>query len=89
VFLNLSFFASCLCYMSLLHVFASYLISITDTALPKSGGSAAAAGSLVRQLGGTLIGYVFLLELDFLQGRAKLDAPVHTLLSSQEKALST
>ena len=48
------------------------------------GGSAAAAGSLVKKLGGTLIGYVFILELDFLKGRAKLDSPVYTLLSSQE-----
>jgi adenine phosphoribosyltransferase len=40
---------------------------------------------LVKQLGGTLLGYVFILELDFLKGRDKLDAPVYTLLSSQEK----
>lgn len=50
------------------------------------GGSAAAAGSLVGALGGTLLGYVFLLELDFLNGREKLKAPVYTLLSSQESA---
>jgi adenine phosphoribosyltransferase len=50
-----------------------------------TGGSAAAAGSLVKKLGATLIGYVFMLELDFLKGRDKLDAPVYTLLSSQEK----
>lgn len=50
-----------------------------------TGGSASAAGSLVRKLGGTLLGYVFMLELDFLKGRAKLDAPVYTLISSQEK----
>ncbi|KAF2707971.1 adenine phosphoribosyltransferase [Pleomassaria siparia CBS 279.74] len=50
-----------------------------------TGGSAAAAGSLVKKLGATLIGYVFMLELDFLKGRDKLDAPVLTLLSSQEK----
>jgi len=49
------------------------------------GGSAAAAGELVKQLGGQLVGYVFILELDFLKGRQKLDAPVYTLLSSQEK----
>lgn len=49
-----------------------------------TGGSAAAAGSLVKKLGGTLVGYVFILELDFLKGREKLDAPVYTLLSSQE-----
>ncbi|KAL8903154.1 MAG: hypothetical protein Q9171_007496 [Xanthocarpia ochracea] len=48
-----------------------------------TGGSAAAAGSLVKKLGGTLLGYIFILELDFLKGRDKLDAPVHTLLSSQ------
>ena len=50
-----------------------------------TGGSAAAAGSLVRQLGGTLLGYLFILELDFLKGRAQLDAPVQTLLATQEK----
>ncbi|KAL8688875.1 MAG: hypothetical protein Q9218_005317 [Villophora microphyllina] len=50
-----------------------------------TGGSAAAAGSLVKKLGGELIGYLFMLELDFLKGREKLDAPVYTLLSSQEE----
>ena len=50
-----------------------------------SGGSAAAAGSLVRKLKGELLGYVFLLELDFLKGREKLDAPVWTLLSGQKE----
>lgn len=52
------------------------------------GGSAAAAGSLVRKLGGNLLGYAFILELDFLKGREKLDAPVYTLLSSQEEGPS-
>lgn len=47
------------------------------------GGSAAAAGSLVKKLGGILLGYIFILELDFLKGRDKLEAPVYTLLSSQ------
>lgn len=50
-----------------------------------TGGSAAAAGSLVKKLGGELVEYIFMLELDFLKGRDKLDAPVYTLLSSQEK----
>lgn len=45
-----------------------------------AGGSAGAAGKLVEQLGGTLIGYLFILELDFLKGRDKLTAPVETLL---------
>ena len=48
------------------------------------GGSASAAGSLVQKLGGQLLGYIFILELDFLKGREKLQAPVYTLLSSQE-----
>lgn len=56
--------------------------TITDCLL---GGSAAAAGSLVKKLGGNLLGYLFILELDFLKGRDKLEAPVHTLLSSQEE----
>ncbi|KAF2755458.1 adenine phosphoribosyltransferas-like protein 1 [Pseudovirgaria hyperparasitica] len=51
-----------------------------------TGGSAAAAGSLVKQLGGTLLGYVFILELDFLKGRDKLDAPAITLLSGQTES---
>ncbi|KAL8699624.1 MAG: hypothetical protein Q9201_005900 [Fulgogasparrea decipioides] len=53
-----------------------------------TGGSAAAAGSLVKKLGGSLIGYLFILELGFLRGKEKLDAPVHTLLSSQKEGLS-
>ncbi|KAH7339224.1 adenine phosphoribosyltransferase-like protein 1 [Pyrenochaeta sp. MPI-SDFR-AT-0127] len=52
-----------------------------------TGGSASAAGSLVKKLGGTVVGYVFILELDFLKGRDKLDAPVYTLLASQEEKL--
>ncbi|QSZ29637.1 hypothetical protein DSL72_004153 [Monilinia vaccinii-corymbosi] len=45
-----------------------------------TGGSAQAAGRLVEQLGGTCMGYLFILELDFLRGRDKLNAPVATLL---------
>ena len=49
-----------------------------------TGGSASAAGSLVQKVGGVLLGYLFILELDFLKGREKLNAPAYTLLSSQE-----
>ncbi|KAK6612010.1 adenine phosphoribosyltransferase [Botrytis cinerea] len=45
-----------------------------------TGGSAQAAGKLVQQLGGHCMGYLFILELDFLHGRDKLSAPVATLL---------
>lgn len=48
--------------------------------LTPTGGSASAAGKLVEGLGGELIGYLFILELDFLKGRDKLTAPVETLL---------
>ncbi|OJD17124.1 adenine phosphoribosyltransferase [Emergomyces pasteurianus Ep9510] len=48
-----------------------------------TGGSASAAGALVQKLGGTLLGFIFMLELDFLKGREKLPAPAYTLLSTQ------
>ncbi|MDZ7289138.1 MAG: adenine phosphoribosyltransferase [candidate division KSB1 bacterium] len=38
-----------------------------------TGGTAAATGRLVERLGGTLLGFAFLIELDFLQGRKKLE----------------
>jgi adenine phosphoribosyltransferase len=31
------------------------------------------------------MGYLFILEIDFLKGRDKLKAPVHTLLYHSEK----
>jgi len=37
-----------------------------------TGGTAKAAASLVKRLGGTLYGLAFLIELDFLNGREKL-----------------
>ncbi|KAJ9625724.1 adenine phosphoribosyltransferase [Taxawa tesnikishii (nom. ined.)] len=49
-----------------------------------TGGSAAAAGNLVKKCGGELVGFVFLMELEFLKGRDKLSAPVYTLLTGQE-----
>lgn len=51
-----------------------------------TGGSAQAAGALVEKLGGKLMGYIFILEIDFLKGRDKLHAPVHTLLYYSDKA---
>ncbi|KAK3942773.1 phosphoribosyltransferase-like protein [Diplogelasinospora grovesii] len=48
-----------------------------------TGGSAAAAGSLVKKLGGELIGYLFILEIPFLKGREKLGGlPTVTLLET-------
>jgi len=51
-----------------------------------TGGTAAAAAELVRSAGGTVVGYSFLLELGFLNGRAKLDDSVayHSLVCVDE-----
>ncbi len=38
-----------------------------------TGGTAAAVGELVRRLGGKVAAYAFLVELDFLGGRGRLD----------------
>ena len=46
-------------------------VLIVDDVLA-TGGTAAAAATLVKQLGGNLLGMAFLIELSFLNGRAKL-----------------
>tara|TARA_Y100001968_G_scaffold290384_1_gene294134 strand:- start:44 stop:562 length:519 start_codon:yes stop_codon:yes gene_type:complete len=50
----------------------SKIIVIDD--LLATGGTACAAGKLIREAGGELIGYAFLIELTELQGRKKLDS---------------
>lgn len=46
-----------------------------------TGGSAAAAGRLIRELGGEVAAYLFLVELEDLAGRDRLDdAPVFSLV---------
>lgn len=50
-----------------------------------TGGTAAAAGRLVRRCGAEVAGYAFLVELDDLGGRARLaDAPVVSLVRYRE-----
>ena len=39
-----------------------------------TGGTACAAGNLIKEAGGNLIGYAFLIELTELKGRDKLDS---------------
>ena len=51
-----------------------------------TGGSAGAAGTLVKKSGGKTLGYLFLIELGFLDGKSKLDAPVYTVLKGQDEA---
>jgi len=45
-----------------------------------TGGTAAATLDLVKRLGGHVVGYSFLIELDFLGGRGRLDAEVRSLV---------
>ena len=46
-----------------------------------TGGTARATGDLVRQLGGDVLGFAFLIELTFLPGREKLAGEqLHTVL---------
>ncbi len=46
-----------------------------------TGGTAAATARLVERQGGTVEGFAFVIELDFLKGRARLgDRPVHALI---------
>ena len=45
-----------------------------------TGGSAAAAGSLVRQLQARVVEYVFVVSIPFLQGADKLEAPEYHLV---------
>lgn len=55
-------------------------VLIVDDVLA-TGGTAAAAGGLVRKLGGDVAGWAFLLELGFLNGRARLDGRARALLT--------
>ncbi|MCR9132042.1 MAG: adenine phosphoribosyltransferase [bacterium] len=47
-----------------------------------TGGSAVAATKLVQELGGIVVGYSFIMELSFLNGRALLEkeAPIESIL---------
>jgi len=49
-----------------------------------TGGTASAAVSLLRQVGGDVRAAAFIIELNFLKGREKLDVPVSTLISYDE-----
>jgi len=49
-----------------------------------AGGSAKAAGDLVAQLGGKTLEYLFIVEVAFLKGSSKLDAPVYSVTQIDE-----
>ena len=45
-----------------------------------TGGTASASITLLRELGADVAAAAFIIELNFLGGRAQLDAPVHSLI---------
>lgn len=49
-----------------------------------TGGSALGAGELIKKLGGNTIEYLFLIELTFLQGVKKLDAPTYSIVKQND-----
>ncbi|PPQ77282.1 hypothetical protein CVT25_010864 [Psilocybe cyanescens] len=49
-----------------------------------TGGSAKAAGELVAKQGGKTLEYLFVIELMFLQAASKLDAPVYSIVKSDD-----
>jgi adenine phosphoribosyltransferase len=48
------------------------------------GGSAMAAGELVKQQGGRTLEYLFVVGLSFLKGIEKLDAPSYVMIESDD-----
>jgi adenine phosphoribosyltransferase len=49
-----------------------------------TGGTAAALGEIVDRLGGEVVANAFLVELTFLGGRDRLDAPTYSLITYDE-----
>lgn len=49
-----------------------------------TGGSAKAAGELVAKAGGKTLEYLFIIELMFLQAATKLDAPLYSIVQSED-----
>jgi len=49
-----------------------------------TGGSAAAAGELIKKAGGITLGYLFIVSLPFLKGHEKLDAPIYAMIEAED-----
>ncbi|AFR94753.1 adenine phosphoribosyltransferase [Cryptococcus neoformans] len=49
-----------------------------------TGGSAAAAGELVKKAKGVTLEYLFIVGLPFLKGHEKLDAPVYSMIEAED-----
>ncbi|KAG8855607.1 adenine phosphoribosyltransferase [Tulasnella sp. 330] len=60
------------------------VVVIDDLIATGKCGSAKAAGALVKQLGGNVLEYVFVVGLVFLKGQEQLDAPVYSMIEVLE-----
>ncbi len=49
-----------------------------------TGGTAAAAVELLQSIGAEVVASAFIIELNFLNGRYKLDVPIHSLIEYDE-----
>lgn len=49
-----------------------------------TGGSAKAAGELVKKQGGKTLEYLFIIELLFLKASTELDAPVYSIIQTED-----
>ncbi|KAF9534837.1 adenine phosphoribosyltransferase [Crepidotus variabilis] len=49
-----------------------------------TGGSAKAAGELISQVDGKTLEYIFMVELPFLKGSSKLNAPVYSVIQHDD-----
>lgn len=49
-----------------------------------TGGSAKAAGELIKQQGASVLEYLFIIELAALKGCAQLDAPTYSIIQSDD-----
>ena len=49
-----------------------------------TGGSASAAGELIKKAGGKTLEYLFIVSLPFLKGGDKLDAPMYAMIEAED-----
>jgi adenine phosphoribosyltransferase len=57
---------------------------LTTSDLIATGGSAAAAGTLIEKAGGKTLEYMFIISLPFLKGEEKLNAPTYALIQAED-----
>ncbi|EKC98509.1 adenine phosphoribosyltransferase [Trichosporon asahii var. asahii CBS 8904] len=57
---------------------------LTYSDLIATGGSAAAAGELIKKEGGKTLEYIFIVGLPFLKGHERLDAPAYWMVEAED-----